>query len=256
MSGKSKAGMPTLKLIMLGILGGIITALTAMGSNTVIATLTNPSIAKFVSALPFPIGTMICIGMGAELFTGDTSISISLLTKEISAKQFFRILLTVYVSNFAGALMIVFALPFINHFQGLGNMVGAITIDCAQGKVNQSFLSAFIKGILCAILVVSGVIMSSHTTHLYQKLIIAGLPVFLFIICGFEQCVVNMYYIPAGIMAAQTEAYRILSASGGGLLTWSNFLWHNLIPATLGNFIGGAGIVGGSYWYCFIKNPQ
>ena len=62
-----------------------------------------------------------------------------------------------------------------------------------------------------------------------------------FVACGFEHCVANMYYIPAGLLALRE--YGQLAQEAGvelSMLTVSNFL-GNLIPVTIGNIIGGCG---------------
>jgi formate/nitrite transporter FocA (FNT family) len=36
-------------------------------------------------------------------------------------------------------------------------------------------------------------------------------------------------------------------------LTWSNFVWANLLPVTIGNIIGGALMVGVVYWFVYLR---
>jgi formate/nitrite transporter FocA (FNT family) len=36
-------------------------------------------------------------------------------------------------------------------------------------------------------------------------------------------------------------------------LTWGSFLARNLVPVTLGNVIGGALLVGGVYWFVYLR---
>ena len=67
-------------------------------------------------------------------------------------------------------------------------------------------------------------------------------PIFLFVLCGFEHSVANMYYIPAGIFLAEN-----------GEVTWLS-LWQNLLPVTLGNMVGGCGLGGILYLLYGRKN--
>ena len=50
----------------------------------------------------------------------------------------------------------------------------------------------------------------------------------------------------------------ILTASEYGIaaegLTWGSFLLDNLLPVTLGNIVGGSGIVGAGYWFLFLRH--
>jgi len=35
-------------------------------------------------------------------------------------------------------------------------------------------------------------------------------------------------------------------------LTWGNFFLANLLPVTIGNIIGGAGLVAVTYWFVYL----
>ena len=65
----------------------------------------------------------------------------------------------------------------------------------------------------------------------------------LFVLCGFEHSIANMFYIPAGII---TGAINNLPAP-----TITEFFLNNLIPVTLGNIIGGAILVAGGYYLTY-----
>jgi formate/nitrite transporter FocA (FNT family) len=36
-------------------------------------------------------------------------------------------------------------------------------------------------------------------------------------------------------------------------LSWTNFFWVNLLPFTVGNIIGGVGLVGLVYWFVYLR---
>jgi formate/nitrite transporter FocA (FNT family) len=73
----------------------------------------------------------------------------------------------------------------------------------------------------------------------------------LFIISGFEHSVANMYFIPAGMIAAGNDAYVSLLGLDTSSLTLFGFLIKNLLPVTIGNIIGGSICVGITYWGCY-----
>jgi formate/nitrite transporter FocA (FNT family) len=78
----------------------------------------------------------------------------------------------------------------------------------------------------------------------------------LFITSGFEHSVANMYYIPAGIFAKANSLWveaSYMSAEQLHKLNWLTFITKNLIPVTLGNIVGGAGMVGFLYWISLKK---
>lgn len=78
--------------------------------------------------------------------------------------------------------------------------------------------------------------MSSN--EMFGRLVGLWLPVMVFVTLGFEHSIANMFYIPMGIM------------SGADVTVWE-MVWNNLIPATLGNIVGGAILVGMVYSYAY-----
>lgn len=68
----------------------------------------------------------------------------------------------------------------------------------------------------------------------------------LFVLCGFEHSIADMYF---GVAALLTQAEYGIAVEG---LTWFNFLVKSLLPVTLGNIVGGAGIVGFGYWTIYL----
>ena len=105
------------------------------------------------------------------------------------------------------------------------------------------------------LLVCLGVLMAMSAKDTAGKILGAFLPVCYFVLCGFEHCVANMYYLSAGLMAKSVPAYAQLAAEAGvdlSALTLTNFLAGNLIPVTLGNILGGAAL-GWLMWFCHLK---
>jgi len=76
------------------------------------------------------------------------------------------------------------------------------------------------------------------------KVLAIFFPILAFVVSGFEHCVANMYYIPAGLLALEVPRYAELAREVGVAvesLTWSRFFLQNLLPVTAGNLIGGCG---------------
>ena len=105
---------------------------------------------------------------------------------------------------------------------------------------------AFVRGILCNILVCIAVWMSFAAKRVSGKLLTSYWPVMLFVLCGFEHSIADMYFGVCGLLTAQV--YGIAAES----LSWFNFLVKALLPITLGNIVGGAGIVGCGYWLAYL----
>ena len=225
-----------------------------MGSaatNTAAYGISDPWTARLVCGLLFPFGLAMVVMSGAELFTGNCLISISLLDRQCTLAGMLRNWSIVYVSNFAGALLVAAGCAWFGQMNYSGGQLAVFTMKLAAGKCTLPFQNAFVLAILCNFLVCLGVIIAMMGTDTTGRILGAFLPVSYFVICGFEHCVANMYYIPAGLMAKAVPAYAQLAADMGldlSALTLSSFLLKNLLPVTLGNMTGGVAL-GALLWY-------
>ena len=87
-----------------------------------------------------------------------------------------------------------------------------------------------LRGIGCNILVGGAGWMASGAQNAGGKAVCCFFPIMLFVVCGFEHSVANMYYIPLGLQLGTEGA------------TMGAYLLSNLLPVTLGNILGGAGL--------------
>ncbi|MBQ6785057.1 MAG: formate/nitrite transporter family protein [Clostridia bacterium] len=249
--GQKKAKSPATKLLVLGVLAGFLIGMGAAVTNTAGHALTNPSVAKIVSGLLFPFGLIMVILTGAELFTGNCLITISVLEKKVDWKGMLRNWFYVYVGNFIGALLLAMACTYSGPLSLNSNGVAVYTMKVAAGKCALTFGNAFVLGILCNVLVCIAVAMSLMSKNTVGRAIGAYLPIAFFVICGFEHSVANMYYITAGLLAKNVPAYAEAAAAAEldvSALTWWGFLVHNLLPVTLGNIVGGCSF-GALMWF-------
>ena len=80
--GKGKTDLPALKTFLLGIMAGAFIALGGLGSQIASVCASDPSAARVVSSVVFPIGLFMVLVGGAELFTGNCLIMIPVLSKK------------------------------------------------------------------------------------------------------------------------------------------------------------------------------
>ena len=251
-AGSVKAKRPASQLILLGLLAGALIALGSAATNTAAYGISDPWTARLVCGLLFPFGLAMVVMSGAELFTGNCLIPISLLDRQCTLAGMLRNWIIVYVSNFAGALLVAAGCAWFGQMNYSGGQLAVFTMKLAAGKCALPFQNAFVLAVLCNFLVCLGVIIAMTGTDTTGRILGAFLPVSYFVICGFEHCVANMYYIPAGLMAKAVPAYAQLAADMGldlSALTLGNFLLKNLLPVTLGNMTGGVAL-GALLWYC------
>ena len=250
-AGKAKAELPLFRMILLGIFAGMFIACGASASSVAMHAISNVGLARLVAGCVFPVGLMMIVFVGGELFTGDCLMIMGCLHKKYSVWSMLRVLAIVFIFNFVGAAVFALLVNATTQFGYTGNLMGAFTIKVAMGKLDLSFGSAFISGILCNFFVCVAVLMAASTKEIAGKVWAIFFPIMAFVISGFEHCVANMYYIPAAIFASGNEAYAQAAMDAYGYtaqqlanLTWGNFLINNLLPVTLGNIVGGMLLVG------------
>ena len=81
----------------------------------------------------------------------------------------------------------------------------------------------------------------------------------IYVLCGFEHSVANMYYIGAGLMARTVPEYLDAALAAGlnpDVINLGNFLFANLLPVTIGNVLGGGVCVGGVYWLAYLRKAD
>ena len=232
------------KLLILAVLAGAFIAFGAAVATTAGAYASN---AALVKGLVFPVGLILVVICGAELFTGNCLLISPLIGKDIKVGGFFKNLGIVYAGNFLGGLLIA-VLVVYSHVQN--QTVAEACVAAAAAKSNMGFGDALLRGILCNMLVCLAVWASMASTSTAGKILAVYLPVLAFVVCGFEHSVANMYYLSAGLMAG--AEYGITAAG----LNVGNALLYCLLPSTIGNIIGGF-LIGGAYHTVYrIKMPK
>lgn len=248
------------KLFVLGILAGAYIGFGAEISTLVghdAAKYVGFGIAKFLSGAVFSTGLMLVVIAGAELFTGNILIIISLLRKKVNFSGLLRNWGIVYLANLIGSLILVLIVYHSNIFTLNESLTGAAALKIASAKVNLTWTEVFTRGILCNWLVCLAVWMAMASRDVVGKVWAIFFPIMAFVASGFEHCVANMYFIPKGILL--TGIPSVVEASGLTAaklanLTWAGFITQNLIPATLGNIFGAAVFVAGIYWIAYLKD--
>ncbi|MCH5292993.1 MAG: formate/nitrite transporter family protein [Treponema sp.] len=246
MIGDGKTTQRLWKLFLLGLFAGAYIAMGALASQIASCGIEEPATARLLSALVFPIGLVMITIAGGELFTGNCLIIISVLSKNTYLTAMLRSLVVVFLGNFVGSVLVA---AFVNLGHVLSLYDGALAlsaVNTATAKVSLSFGDAIIKGTLCNFMVCIAVWISMAADDIMGKVIGLYLPVFLFVLCGFEHSIANMYFVPSGIFAQ--HMYGIPSEP----LHWGSFFLRNLLPVTLGNIIGGSFLVGLGYWAIYL----
>lgn len=260
---KAKIEMPVKQLLGKAILAGVMIGLGAAASSVVAHTISDVGLARLVAAIVFPVGLMMVMLLGAELFTGDCLVAMSAMDGKQKMRKVTNLLFIVYLGNFAGATLLALFVGMSGQLNYSNGMLGAYTIKVALAKVNISFSQGIVSGLLCNILVCAAVLMAMCAKDITGKLLSIFFTIMLFVTAGFEHCVANMYYITAGIIAKCNPDYvKLVVASYGytteqlEVLNLTNYLVTNLIPVTVGNIIGGIVFFGAPMFFLNIKQEK
>ena len=258
--GADKIRVDTTTLLTLAVLAGAFIALGAMFATTVLAGANGTvpyGISRLLAGIAFCLGLILVIVGGAELFTGNTLMVMAWAAGRVTLTEMLRAWAIIYVGNFIGAIGTAL-LVFLSGqpFNGKG-IVGAVAMKLATEKVSLSFDHAFFLGILCNVLVCLAVWLAIGARTTSDKVLAVLFPVSAFVVAGFEHSVANMYLIPLGLFLkgwAPTSLWTQIGSTTSDftVLTWAAFFW-SLIPVTLGNIVGGGVLVGGIYWFIYLR---
>lgn len=215
-------------------LGGALSI--AIGFGFPEAAAANPGLQRFMSGLVFPVGLMLVVILGADLFTGNNALLMPpLMEKKIGIGRVLTNWTIVWLGNFIGALVVAWLLIALP-----GTLSGAHYPEAIAGiaaaKTSAGPLAVFLKGIGANWCVCLAVWLALAGRRLGEKLLACEIPVLAFVALGFEHCVANMFFLP-------------LAAMLGADITIGQMLTANILPATLGNIVGGALFVGLSQYY-------
>lgn len=258
-TGKGKVNTPISKMFLLAIMAGAFIAIGGIASTTASVSVEQASVAKFLSGCVFPGGLTMVLLAGSELFTGNNLLVIPLLEKEVTLGGVLKNWVVVYLGNLVGSILIAAGVIFGHTPSLFGNKLAVSIISTAVGKCSMTFSEAFIRGILCNFLVCIAVWISFAAKDVAGKIIGLFFPIMMFVTCGFEHSVANMYYISAGIMAKGLPQFADAAAEAGidfSTVTVANMFGKNLLPVTIGNIIGGAICVGCTYWFIYLRKTN
>jgi formate/nitrite transporter len=234
-AGTKKANLPAKTIIVTGILAGMFLGFT----TTLYLSAVVASGSTLVGAVFFPVGFIMLVLLGLELFTGNAALlPYARLAGRLTGGQVISGLVLVYIANLIGSLIyaVLFALASTKFFSAAPDPVGTKLVAVATAKVvpymdagAAGWGTALVKGIICNWMVSLGAVMALLSGSVIGKILAMWMPIMAFVAQGYEHCIVNMFVIPGGIMLGA-------HVSVGQWLIW------NEIPVTIGNLIGAVAI--------------
>jgi formate transporter FocA len=259
-AGVAKARLGPYRMLALAMLAGAFIALGAVFSTTVTAggQAVPYGLLRVAAGLAFSLGLILVVVAGAELFTGNNLIVMAWASGDVTTAQMLRNWIIVYLGNFIGAVVTAAMMYFCEQYRLAGGVVGLAALNLAQAKASLDFFPALVLGVLCNVLVCLAVWLCMSARSTTDKILSIVMPIAAFVAAGFEHSVANMYFIPVALFIKAGAPQSFWAAIGKTAadfpaLTWGRFLVGNLLPVTLGNIIGGAGLVGLVYWFIYLR---
>ena len=189
-----------MKCFLKSILAGIMIAV----GGTVYLSLDN----KAVGASLFTIGLVSVLLCNFNLYTGK----IGYLVNNFNLKYIKEMFITL-VGNFIGASFIGFILRYTRIYSNVKSKADIL----AGAKLNDSLLSIFILSIFCGLLMYFAV-NGFKKVNDFGKYLVVYLGVVVFILCGFEHCIANIYYFSvADVWSLKTLGYVGVMILGNSL---------------------------------------
>ena len=245
---------------VLALLAGIFISLAGM-FYTIVTTGVGDmpyGITKLIGGLCFSMGLMMVVLCGAELFTSNTLLLMGRATGRLRIRQIAKNWGIVYFGNMAGSFFMVAMLMAVSQYLGAHGKLGINYMYIANGKMGHSFTQALLLGVLCNLVVCLTYWMTLSARSAAGKMFACMLPVAAFLAAGFEHSVANMFLLPMGFLIKSVASPEFWEATGYSAdyfnnINLYNMVVMNLIPATIGNIIGGGVMVGLSNWFVHLR---
>jgi formate/nitrite transporter len=276
-AGKYKVGLPAWNMVLRGFMsgayiamGGALATVCSTGIAYSAAQITagavpggfaSAGMAQLILGAVFPVGLIITVLTGAELFTGDAMLApMAAFIHKISWAQVINLWIFVYIGNLIGSIFWAYLMangPFVAFdAAGVGTVTafGTRAIAIAGAKVSyvgmMGMYSAFLKGIGCNYLVNLAILLGICSDDMVGKFFGIWFPIMAFVSMGLEHSIANMYFIPAGIF---TQGFITDPTKINAGINWVTMWTNNVIIVTIGNIVGALFFVGILYWIAFKK---
>jgi formate/nitrite transporter len=240
--GVKKGHTPFIKTFVLGSMGGMFISLGYLGAIVAVAGAEGMlplGAIKMLAGLLFPVGIIFVVLVGGDIFTGNSLISLSTIVKKTSLKQLAFNWIAVLLGNIIGAVTTAFLMYYADLFNK--DMISYV-IHTAEYKSNLSNTQIIISGFFCNIVVALAVWASLSTKDVTGKILSLYIPIFLFVVSGYQHCIANMFI------------FTVADLLGAGipLVTSINVVFMSVI----GNAISGGIVIPFVYYYLFIKGTD
>jgi formate transporter len=218
-------------------LGSLLATVVAGGSSAGFLS-NDPGIVSALAGMVFPVGLMLVVVTGASLFTGNCMyMAAALFSRKVTIYDVLRNWFLSWTFNFFGAVFVMYFLAYLPDITASGpahNWIKALAIY----KIELGWGRVFLRGIGANWLVCAALYFAISADTMAGKINALWWPVFTFVSLKYEHSIADMAFVTLGIMEGADKTF------------WE-FLWYNLLPATLGNIVGAVLLIVVVQWGVF-----
>ncbi|CAA7259120.1 unnamed protein product [Cyclocybe aegerita] len=212
-----------LKAFMAGAMlsfGGLLSEVLAGGATGL--TSSNPGIVKILSGFVFPVGLVMIVLQGQELLTSNMMVFPMAVLK--GAIPWWSLPINWIIVHYTG---IVSTEPYESYIKSFA----------VHKASDPQWHQIFLRGIGCNWLVSIAIWQAAGARDTISKIFAIWIPIWIFVACGFDHVVANMFSVPLGIMF-------------GAPLTTTEYIRKSLFAALFGNIVGALFVaLPAVYWY-------
>lgn len=236
--GLKKQALPVWKIWVLGTLSGLWMSIAATFANMAASSIGDgvtkyvPVAPKFVVSIFAPVAMYFIVVFGGEFYSGNCMfLSVGWFKGKLTTIQVLINWIQCFLANSLGCIIGIWMFASLTELFQDEDQIEFLKRN-AEAKQHVGMWLSFIRGIPANLMICTSIQMGISARDMQGKLIVLHFPLMMYTVCGFEHALTNMVVVPLGI------AYGAQVNIGSWLLT-------NIIPAAIGNAIGGGLIIGG-----------
>jgi formate/nitrite transporter len=230
------------------LLAGAFVTFGALLSILIPAGVQTEGIFLLLQGVTFAVGYYFVALAGVALFTeANISLPDVLLQRDKPHVHLARFWVLTFVLNFVGAFLVGWMIHLAQNYSPEVNKVleeiVATKMTYMERGGAEGWFSLVLSGMLANWMVGLAFFFATMAQNVWSKFVPLALAVLLFEAANFQHSPANM-------------AYFSLIMPGGGGPGWGDAIWWNILPAAIGNILGGALFVAIPFWYVLRKRQE
>ncbi|TDL22609.1 putative formate/nitrite transporter [Rickenella mellea] len=219
--------------------GGLLSEIIQGGSPGINAS--NPGLLKILGGLVFPVGLVMIVLSGQELVTSNMMVlPMAVMKRAVPWWSLPANWLISFFGNLVGSLFFCAILVKYSGIVSAAPYPEFIKAFAIKKAGTPEWHQIFLRGIGCNWLVCIAVWQAAGAKETISKIFAIWIPIWIFVACGFDHVVANMFSVPLGIMF-------------GADLTVAEYIRKSMIASFIGNVVGAL-MVAAPYTYFYLAD--